>query len=148
MFRRVDQEPTIRQVYPIAQLGKPASEPTRAPAFMQLLVAPGHPVIPGDHLDYRDEIMAQIFDRGDPVPKRTLTFTINVTDEGKTHGTPFRVRRTFGNWRQIGQLVFDNAVASLPTATPSFTSLIRPGGGIATILQPPRGATGLRLADF
>ena len=23
-----------------------------------------------------------------------------------------RVRRTFGNWRQIGQLVFDNAVAS------------------------------------
>jgi len=112
VFRRVDQEPTIRQVYPIAELGKPASEPTRAPAFMQLLVAPGHPVIPGDHLDYRDEIMAQIFDRGDPVPKRTLTFTINVTDEGKTHGTPFRVRRTFGNWRQIGQLVFDNAVAS------------------------------------
>src|SRR6185503_16435156 len=112
VFRRVDQEPTIRQVYPIAELGKPASEPTRAPAFMQLLVAPGHPVIPGDRLDYRDEIMAQIFDRGDPVPKRALTFTINVTDEGKTHGTPFRVRRTFGNWRQIGQLVFDNAVAS------------------------------------
>jgi len=112
VFRRVDQEPTIRQVYPIAELGKPAGEPTRAPAFMQLLVAPEHPVIPGDHLDYRDEIMAHIFDRGDPVPKRTLTFTINVTDEGETHGTPFRVRRTFGNWRQIGQLVFDSAVAS------------------------------------
>ena len=24
--------------------------------------------------------MAQIFDRGDPVPKRTLTFNIQVTD--------------------------------------------------------------------
>jgi hypothetical protein len=112
VFRHVDQEPTIRQVYPIAELGKPAAEPTRAPAFMQLLVAPGQPVIPGDTLDYRDEIMAHIFDPGDPLPKRTLTFTINVTDDGKTHGTPFRVRRTFGSWRQIGELVFDNAVAS------------------------------------
>lgn len=112
VFRRVDQEPTIRQVYQIAELGKPAGQPTRAPAFMQLLVAPGHPVIPGADLDYRDEVMAQIFDPGDPVPRRTLTFTINVTDDGTTHGTPFRVRRTFANWRQIGVLVFDNAVAS------------------------------------
>jgi hypothetical protein len=112
VFRRVDFEPTVRQLYQVAELGKAAGQPTCAPAFMQLLVAPGHPVIPGDDLDYRDEIMAQIFDAGDPVPRRTLTFTINVTDEGETHGTPFRVRRTFTNWRQIGQLVFDNAVAS------------------------------------
>jgi hypothetical protein len=112
VFRRVDQEPTIRQVYQIAELGKPASEPTRAPAFMQLLLAPGHRVIPGDDLDYRDELMAHIFDPGDPVPRRVLTFTINVTDDGTTHGTPFRVRRTFANWRQIGVLAFDNAVAS------------------------------------
>ena len=112
MFRRVDQEPTIRQLYPIAELGKPMHEPTRAPAFMQLLVAPGHPVMPGDTLDYRDEVLGHLFDPGDPTPKRTLTFTINVTDEGTTRGTPFRVRRTFGTWRQIGELVFDNAVAS------------------------------------
>jgi hypothetical protein len=46
------------------------------------------------------------------VPKRTLTFTIEVTDEGETTGTPFRVRRTFGTWRRIGVLVFDNAVMS------------------------------------
>ena len=56
--------------------------------------------------------MAQIFDRGNPTPKRTLTFTINVTDEGQTSGTPFRVRRAFQNWRQIGTIVFDNAVIS------------------------------------
>jgi hypothetical protein len=62
VFRRVDQQPTVRQVYPIAELGKPADEPTRAPAFMQLLVAPGQPVIPGEDLDVRDEIMAHIFD--------------------------------------------------------------------------------------
>ena len=37
----------------------------------------------------------KIFDPGDPVAKRTLTFTIDVTDEGHTSETPFRVRRTF-----------------------------------------------------
>jgi hypothetical protein len=112
VFRRVDSQPTIRQLYPIAELGKPANEPTRAPGFMRLLVAPEQPVIAGADLDVRDEVMAQIFDRGDPVPKRTLTFTIDVTDEGITSGTPFRVRRTFRNWRRIGTLVFDNAVVS------------------------------------
>jgi hypothetical protein len=112
VFRRVDRQPTIRQVYPIAELGKPTGQPTRTPAFMQLLVAPGQPVIPGDNLDVRDEVMAHIFDRGDPSPKRTLTFNIEVTDEGHTSGSPFRVRRTFRNWRRIGTMVFDNAVIS------------------------------------
>ena len=32
------------------------------------------PRIPGADLDFRDEVMAQILDRGDPTPKRTLTF--------------------------------------------------------------------------
>ena len=112
VFRRVDQEPTVRQLYPVAELGKPAGEPTRAPAFMRLLVAPGQPVIPGADLDVRDEVMAHIFDKGDPAPKRTLTFTIEVTDDGTTSGSPFRVRRTFRNWRRIGSIVFDNAVVS------------------------------------
>jgi hypothetical protein len=112
VFRRVDQQPTIRQLYPIAELGKPAGEPTRAPEFMRLIVSPEHPVIAGADLDVRDEVMAQIFDRGDPVPKRTLTFAIDVTDEGHTSGSPFRVRRTFRNWRRIGMLVFDNAIVS------------------------------------
>lgn len=112
VFRRVDEEPTIRQLYPIAELGKPEGRPTRAPQFMRLLVARDQPVIPGADLDLRDEVMAQIFDRGDPVPRRTLTFTIDVTDDGQTSGTPFRVRRTFDHWRRIGSLVFDNAVVS------------------------------------
>ncbi len=112
VFRRVDKQPTIRQLYPIAELGKPADAPTRAPEFMRLCVASGQPLIAGADLDVRDEVMAQIFDRGDPTPKRTLTFTIDVTDEGHTSGTAFRVRRTFWNWRRIGTLVFDNAVVS------------------------------------
>ncbi len=82
-FLRADKEPTLRQPYQIAELGKPQTEPTRAPAFMRLLMAPGQPRIAGEGLDFRDEIMAQIFDRGDPTPKRTLTFQIEVTDEGR-----------------------------------------------------------------
>jgi hypothetical protein len=69
LFGEIDNHPSIRQLYPIAELGKPAGQPTRAPEFMRLLVAPGQPRIPGEAIDFRDEIMAQIFDRGDPAPK-------------------------------------------------------------------------------
>jgi len=111
-FGKIDKEPTQRQLYQIAELGKPESEPTRAPTFMRLLVDPAQPRIPGEALDFRDEIMAQIFDRGDPVAKRTLTFHIEVTDEGSTRGPNFLQRRSFANWKRIGRLTFDNAVAS------------------------------------
>ena len=79
---------------------------------MRLHVSPRQPRIQGTDLDFRDEIMAQIFDRGDPFPKRTLTFDIEVTDEGQTSGPAASQRRTFKNWRKIGALVFDNAVMS------------------------------------
>jgi hypothetical protein len=113
VLSRADRQPTIRQLYPIAELGKPAAEPTRAPAFMRLLVSRAQPRIPGASLDFRDEVMAHIFDAGDPTPRRTLTFDIEVTDEGSTGGTKLRERRTFASWRRIGQLVFSDAVISL-----------------------------------
>ena len=112
LFAKTDKQPTQRQLYQVAELGKPPGEPTRAPAFMRLLVDPGQPRIGGEALDFRDEIMAQIFDRGDPVAKRVLTFRIDVTDEGSTRGPNFFQRRTFSNWRRIGRLIFNNAVAS------------------------------------
>jgi hypothetical protein len=111
-FRRVDNQPSIRQLYEIAELGKSAGTPTRAPQFMRLIVPPEQPRIAGNDLDFRDEIMAQIFDRGDAVAKRTLTFDIDVTDEGWTTGTTLRQRRTFRNWRRIGRLTFNDAVTS------------------------------------
>ncbi len=112
LFGLVDKKPTIRQLYQIAELGKPASEPTRAPQFMRLLVAVEQPRIAGAALDFRDEIMAQIYDRGDPTPQRTLTFHIEVTDEGSTRGPDFFQRRHFANWNRIGTLSFSEAVAS------------------------------------
>ena len=112
VFGRVDKKPSIRQLYQIAELGKAGSEPTRAPAFMRLLVAPEQPRIQGEALDFRDEVLAQIYDPGDAEPKRDLTFHIEVTDEGETHGLPAFERRTFSNWRHIGKLTFQRAVAS------------------------------------
>ena len=112
MLNVVDTKPTIRQLYQVAELGKAPGERTRAPTFMRLTVAPGQPRIEGAGLDFRDEIMAQIYDRGDARPKRTLTFNIDVTDDGETHGPSFRERRTFRNWRRIGTITFDQAVVS------------------------------------
>lgn len=112
VFTLVDKKATVRQVYPIAELGKPVDEPTRAPEFMRLLAAPDQPRIEGENLDLRDEVLAQIFDRGDPVPKRKLIFHIEVTDEGTTRLGLASLKRTFKNWRRIGKLTFDTAVAS------------------------------------
>jgi hypothetical protein len=112
MLSVVDTRPTMRQLYQVAELGKAQGEPTRAPTFMRLTVAPDQSRIEGAGLDFRDEIMAQIYDRGDIRPKRTLTFNIDITDDGETHGPPFRERRTFRDWRRIGTITFDQAVVS------------------------------------
>src|SRR5712692_1203726 len=66
VFQSVDRQPSQRQLYEIAELGKPRSDATRAPEFMRLLVAPDQPRIEGNAVDFRDEIMAQMFDRGNP----------------------------------------------------------------------------------
>lgn len=112
MFLRADKQPSIRQLYQIAELGKASAEPTRAPEFMRLRVAAEQPRIAGGGLDFRDEIMAQIYDRGDPAPKRRLRFTIEVSDHGVTKGTPAYERRTIEDWRTVGNLTFTEAVVS------------------------------------
>jgi hypothetical protein len=112
IFGSVDKEPTVRQLYTIAERGKPADRPTRTPEFMRLLVAPEQPRIAGDGLDFRDEVMAQIYDRGNPAPQSTLVFNIEATDEGTKGGNPLAQRRTFSNWRRLGRITFDEAVIS------------------------------------
>ena len=112
VFNLVDRKPSIRQLLSDCRAGDREGEPTRAPTFLRLLVAPEQPENLGNNLDFRDEIMAQIFDGGDPAPKRALTFNVDVTDEGETHGLPIKERRTFKDWRRIGKITFNEAVAS------------------------------------
>jgi hypothetical protein len=111
VFNLSDKRKAIRQLYPIAELGKPEDQPTRSPEFMRLLVHPDQPRISGDHLDFRDEILAQIYDKGESLPRRKLTFTIEVSDQGHTTGL-FVKHNNIENWKRIGRIVFDEAVAS------------------------------------
>jgi hypothetical protein len=112
MFLRADKQPSIRQLYQIAELGKALDEPTQAPEFLRLRVAADQPRIEGKALDFRDEVMAQLYDHGDPVPKRQLCFTIEVSDHGMTHGTPAYERRFIDHWQTIGKITFNEAVIS------------------------------------
>jgi hypothetical protein len=112
VFQHVDKEPSQRQLYQIAELGKAADEPTRTPKYMRLRVARDQPRIAGEALDFRDEVMAQIFDRGNPTPQRSLTFDIEVSDEGTASGPSVAQHVAISNWRRLGQLVFDDAVVS------------------------------------
>jgi len=112
LFTVVDKQGAERQLYEIAELGKPSDEPTRCPRYVKLPVAEEQPRIEGADLDFRDEVMAQIFDRGDPEPKRSLTFNIDVTDEGSRSGFGLSQTVSLSNWRRIGRMTFDNAVIS------------------------------------
>ena len=112
VFQLVDKEPGERQLYPIAELGKAADEATRCPRFMRLRVASEQARIAGDALDFRDEVMAQIFDPGNPVPQRTLCFDIDVSDDGTFHGPALVRHGVIKNWQRVGRLIFDDAVVS------------------------------------
>ena len=108
---RTDVQNTIRQLYEVAELGVPAGGEVSTPAFMRLVT---DPVAVGDDepdLDFRDEILGRIYDRGDPTPRRTLTFHIEVSNTGTRHGL-LRVRNRITDWRRIGRIDFTEAVAS------------------------------------
>src|ERR1043166_9079724 len=94
VLRLADKQPTMRQVYQIAELGKPDSEPTRAPEFMRFRVSAQQPVIDGNDLDFRDEILLQI------ERNRQLVFDIETSDTGKSYF--FGQLRKITNWRRIG----------------------------------------------
>ncbi|HET7436959.1 MAG TPA: hypothetical protein VFN10_19780 [Thermoanaerobaculia bacterium] len=107
VLKIAETQPTIRQVYQIAELGKAAGEPTRAPEFFRLTVAPEQPVIEGDAIDFRDEIRLQI------ERNKTLKFIVSTSDTGSTHGNAaVKEWRTITNWKPIGTMTFDAAVAS------------------------------------
>ena len=110
-FGRADKQKTIRQLYEVAELGKPDDVRTRCPRYMQLKVA--SPKIGGgeETADFRDEVLAQIYDRGSDVPKRRLVFDIQVSDKGEIAGRLDK-KLVGADWRTIGNIAFDEAAAS------------------------------------
>ena len=112
IFGAADKVADVRQLHEIAELGKPGDLPSNTPQYTRLKMADGHPRIEGDRLDFRDEVYAQIYDPGDPEPKRTLTFEISVSNEGRSRGFSAFKRVTVENWQTIGRLSFTEGVAS------------------------------------
>jgi hypothetical protein len=110
IFETVDRRASVRQVYPIAELGKAPDEPTRAPEFMRLKASSGQPVI--DEEDVRNEVLAHLFDQGNPQPQRTLRFDVSVSDAGKRSSLGIFQRQTVNDWQPIGTVTFNDGVAS------------------------------------
>jgi hypothetical protein len=107
-FGLVDRKAAVRQVYPIAELGKAEGDKTNAPEFLRLRTSPEQPAIDED--DVRHEVLAQIFNKG----KRqgTLSFDIAVSDAGTRLSLGLFQRQTVRNWQTIGKLTFNDGVAS------------------------------------
>lgn len=108
---RADQEPAIRQLYSVAELGKPPETETRAPEFMRLVADAEVRRSPTEDEDFRVEILSQIYNRGHAEPKRKLVFHIEVSDQGEKSGLLVKRVRVDG-WRRIGRIVFEEAVCS------------------------------------
>lgn len=110
-FARSDRSATVRQLYQVAELGKPSDTPTRCPRFMQLQIVSQKIGGDSDTNDFRDEVMAQIYDRGEQGPKRKLVFEIQVSDKGELKGL-LNTRLEGADWRPIGTITFDRAAVS------------------------------------
>ena len=106
-----DAKNSERQLYEIAELGKPKDKPTSCPRFMKLTLSDETAKVGEDGADFRDEILGIIYDRGNPAPRRKLTFDIAVSDEGMKWGAGVEFL-TGQKWTPIGQIVFDDAAAS------------------------------------
>ncbi|MGH8497878.1 MAG: hypothetical protein ACRERV_03595, partial [Methylococcales bacterium] len=70
VFETVDRMGTMRQVYPIAELGLAEGSPTTAPEYLRLRASAGQAA--SDEDDVRNQVLASIYDKGNPQPQRTF----------------------------------------------------------------------------
>lgn len=110
-FFRTDMSTAIRQLYEIAELGKDRNTKTRCPRYMQLKVISSRIGGGEETADFRDEVLAQIYDPGSQIRKRDLVFQIQVSDQGELRG-PLNKKLEGADWRPIGTLMFEEAAAS------------------------------------
>ncbi len=106
---RTDKQPSERQLYEVAELEVPKGTRTNCPRFMKLQVEGEDLPVGGSDADFRDEILARMYDRGETAPKRPLNFGIYVSDKGERT----LLQKVYGQeWTRIGTLSFQTAVAS------------------------------------
>ena len=112
LFNKLDVNGSIRQLHTISELGKGPGEATNTPEFMRLVTSGSQAVV--DEEEFRDEVLGYIFDRGNSVPQRSLSFDISVANRGRKTGNPLfgGQKQIIEGWQKIGTLTFNDAVAS------------------------------------
>lgn len=124
---KTDREPSIRQLYEIAELGeeqKAIDDGTfkiNCPQFMRLRpMPPPGASDPEPGTDFRDEVMNLLYNPGDPNPKKAASgesvkfvfeIDIDTTEKGSVTGKLVK-RLNVKNWTTIGRIEFDDAVVS------------------------------------
>lgn len=111
-FQRLDKVGDSRQLFEVAELGKPHGVPTNAPEHMLLKMAPGQRRIEGRGLDFRDEVYQHIYEPGATQPTGVMEFDIFVSNYGRRRGVRGLSSVTVDDWQRIGRLLFTDAVAS------------------------------------
>lgn len=112
-FVPIDKVPDARQLFEIAELGKPSGTPTRCPDHLLLKMKPGQRRIDGAGLDFRDEVYAHIFKNPtDPSPTGSMEYDIFVSDTARTIGFPGFKKVVVSDWRAIGTMRFTEAICS------------------------------------
>src|SRR5262249_24193239 len=148
IFELVDRMSTTRQVYPIAELEKSLDVQTNSPEFMRLKVSSGHRVI--DEEDVRNEVLAHIFDKGNPNPNvhsaLIYPYLTQVKDQGsffsqKVKDKPLPTGRLLA--RSISTMVWPHT-----TAISSSIFVTPPGEKIETILTPAYAKMGKKSGGF
>jgi hypothetical protein len=112
IFQGLDKIADSRQLYEVAELGKPPNELANTPGHMLLRMAAGQRRIEGDHIDFRDEIYGHIFPSGGEVPTGAMEFDVSVSNTGVRSGLPGLFRVAVNDWQRIGTLRFTEAICS------------------------------------
>jgi hypothetical protein len=112
IFQDLDKVADSRQVYEVAELGKPEGEPTRSPQHLLLKMAAGQQRIDGHKLDFRDEIYQHIYKDGSDTPTGSIDFDISVSDNARKSGVTGLSKVIVTDWKRIGRLSFTEAIAS------------------------------------
>lgn len=113
-FRGVDTHPSERQLYEIAEAGEDTSSAawkTRCPNYMQLTIKSEAVTSDSSTDDFRDDVLTQIYDRGEFEALRKLVFKIEVSDTGAVEGW-INKSLAGATWNEIGEIELTEAVAS------------------------------------
>ncbi len=106
-FESVDEANTIRQVYEIAELGKPLTEKTNTPKYLKLAASPGDRGKLGKG-DFRKTLQEYLHS------KKQISFDIFVANEGYSKMFTKLKQKTVVTdaWKKLGTISFFDAVTS------------------------------------